>query len=88
MPEHASLISCLVCEVHAACFAAACRYTSDPEYKSAMQTLARKEEILACKLKILAELLKEKNLLRSQGELLGPCCGTLTGNRATLNPKP
>ena len=104
MPEPAmSPNSCSVCEAHATCSAAACRYTSDPEYKSAMevlarkeagaqQILARKEEILAGAQQILLELLRkearlEENLLRSQGELLGPCCGALVGCRSRGGPE-
>ena len=92
MPEPASPNSCPVNEAHTTCSAAACRYTNDPEYMSAIEILAGKEEILARKEKILLELLKQKrrleeNLLLSQGELLGPCCGTLVGCRSRGGPE-
>ena len=87
MPGVASTNSCLVCEAHATCLAAACRYEKDPEYKSAMEDLTEKKEALKWEKDNLLELRKKENLLRSQGELLGPCCGALAGCRSRGGPE-
>ena len=67
---------------------------NDPEYKRATDDLAREKDNLAREKDNLArekdnllELRKEKNLLLSQGELLGPCCRTLAGCRSRGGPE-
>ena len=48
---------------------------NDPRYTRAQKDLDHTR-------KILVALYEEKNMLMSQGELLGPCCGTLAGCRS------
>jgi hypothetical protein len=89
--KSASPSSCSACPTRpvraTVLFVLCCSYTNDPEYKRATDDLAREKDNLAREKDNLLELRKEKNLLLSQGELLGPCCGTLAGCRSRGGPE-